>query len=185
MNPRGDRFRWFAVTGGPSSGKTTIVEALGEAGFAVIGEAARTVFEEHRASVGDSYRIRDHERAFHDEVAERNLAALRAADPDRVTFFDRTIVDSAAYAVHHGWPAPPRIGRLELTRFRRAFLLDPLPWAVDGVRYEGRSFAQTIDPVIERAYGRAGIPVTRVPVTTAAARLELIVARAGLTAPSF
>jgi predicted ATPase len=179
MNARRDRFRWFAVTGGPSCGKTTVVEALGEAGFTVVGEAAREVFEEHRARVGDAYRIRDDERAFHDEVAERNVAAMHAADPDRVTFFDRTVVDSAAYAVHHGWPAPPGIGELELTRFRRAFLLDPLPWAADGVRYEGRAFAQTIDPVIERAYGSAGIPVTRVPVTTAAARLELIVAFAG------
>ena len=168
---------WYAITGGPCSGKTTLAEGLARRGHAVVAEAARAVLAEAIAAGRSAAQVRADDLAFHREVVGRNLVALERASPARPTFFDRTIYDSIAYSRIHGWPVGEELRRAARRRpLRHAFLLDLLPWQADGVRVESADFAAALDPLLEATYRRYGVPVTRVAVAAPAARVEVVLA---------
>jgi 16S rRNA (guanine966-N2)-methyltransferase len=168
---------WYAITGGPCSGKTTLAEALARRGHAVVAEAARAVLAEAIAAGGSAAQVRADDLAFHREVVGRTLVALERASPARPTFFDRTIYDSIAYSRLHGWPVGEELRRAARRRpLRHAFLLDLLPWQADGVRVESADFATALDPLLEATYRQYGVPVTRVAVVAPEARVELVLA---------
>lgn len=80
------------VTGGPGTGKTTLLRALNEQGHAVGDDAARSIIRE-RAARGLS--PRPDPPAFAAAVLARETAAYRAASsPTGVMFFDRSVVDA-------------------------------------------------------------------------------------------
>lgn len=168
---------WFAITGGPCSGKTTLAEGLARRGHAVIPEAARAVVAEAIAAGRTAAQVRADDLAFHREVIGRNLAALKRVSPARPAFFDRTIYDSIAYSRIHGWQVDEELRRAARRRpLRHAFLLDLLPWQADDVRVESADFAAALDPLLEATYRGYGVPLTRVAVAAPDARVGLVLA---------
>lgn len=147
-------------------------------GFTVVPEAAREVLVESDpafARRGPS----GYHRTFHDEIVRRNALALERADPTRVTFFDRTLVDSLAYASHYGWPVPPDVVAAATGVLRLSFVLEALPWRGDAVRFEGPQFAARIEPLIFDAYRSCGVEAIAVPVADVAARVDHVLELAG------
>ena len=43
---------FFVLTGGPGSGKSTLIQALDEAGYSTMGEAGRAIIQEQAAIGG-------------------------------------------------------------------------------------------------------------------------------------
>ena len=119
---------WFVITGGPSSGKTTLIELLGKRGHATIPEVARTVIDEGLAKGRLVEEIRKDEKQFQDEVLRRKIAIEAAHNRNALTFFDRGMHDTIAYLRLYGWELDQHVQQaVEQANYRQVFLLEPLP----------------------------------------------------------
>lgn len=84
-----DTDRLFVLTGGPGSGKTTLIEALAVAGIATSPEVGRAVIREQLAIGGDALPWAD-QLAFAELMVVRDVAAREAAlATGLVTVLDR------------------------------------------------------------------------------------------------
>lgn len=82
----------FVVTGGPGGGKTTLLAALAGRGYPVVPESARRIIKE-RLAAGLS--PRPDPVSFGREILSSDIEKYQeAAAFDRVTFFDRGLLDA-------------------------------------------------------------------------------------------
>ncbi|MDF1799096.1 MAG: ATP-binding protein [Planctomycetota bacterium] len=172
------------ITGGPCSGKTTVIEALAARGFRVVPEAAIEVIAElsERLGVEGQKRWRsEHREAFQVLIIEKQ-AVLEAAASGGVgpLFHDRGRLDGLGYCRAFGAPVPPEVeaGCRELP-YDRVFLLDTLS-DFDGRAATGRTSDRERSLMIRdelmRTYTEYGLPPVFVPETSVEERLELILA---------
>ena len=149
------------MTGGPGTGKTTLLNKLNEHGFETVPEAAR-VFLENKGS--RSKRIIS-ENQF---VMGRNIHKIQREQHKTVTnrhVLDRSPIDPIGYAEAHG-KKPTR----EMLRTAKAFkpdlvfLLSPLKeYKNDNIRKEDKKLAQRLHEHIRQAYARLGHKIIEVP----------------------
>jgi len=82
----------IALTGGPGSGKTTVIGALRERGYACVTESARTIIRER---LKKGLTARPTAREFAEQVLLRDIQQYaRVAGASRLMFFDRCILDA-------------------------------------------------------------------------------------------
>ena len=123
-----DTDRFFVLTGGPGSGKTTLVEALAAAGHATAPEAGRGIIRQQMAVGGPALPWNDPAL-----FAELMLAwEMRSHDAARAetgpVFFDRGVPDVIGYLRLTGLPVPAHAGKAaERFRYNRKVLILP-PW---------------------------------------------------------
>ncbi len=107
MARREKRQLGVVLTGGPCSGKTTLVNELEACGHRVVREAARDIIES-TAELPDPV-------AFQREVFRVQMAreseALASPSPSGAVFFDRSIADGLAYLRIRGLEPLPEIER--------------------------------------------------------------------------
>lgn len=155
--------------GAPSSGKSTLLQAIRHLGFCVIPEMARQVIED-----GHFHPLKA-PMEFRREVLARQIAAESRLDGSpSAAFLDRGAYAGEAYCLANGDPIPSFLADLDGARYDVMFLLDPLPWTEDGIRYEDPEFAYKINPIMERVYRKNGIDVVRIGVAPVAQRLQMI-----------
>jgi predicted ATPase len=88
----------YIVTGGPGSGKTTALVALEELGFSFVPEIARQIIQEQVRDHGDALPWANRER-YTRLMLQRSIRSYRQhARIRRITFADRGIPDTLAYA---------------------------------------------------------------------------------------
>jgi predicted ATPase len=98
--------RRFVITGAPGAGKTAIIRQLELDGFSVVEEAATDVIAAaHAQGTAEPWR----HPSFIDAIAslQRDRQVRAACQPDEVQFHDRSVVCTAALAVHLGYPLSP------------------------------------------------------------------------------
>jgi len=172
------------LTGGPHSGKTSLVERLRVAGHAVVPEAAFALIEQLNAELGleDQQRWRQanllefQERvvALQDEL-ERGLAPPESG----VVFLDRGRLDGLAYCEIRGVAPTARL--LELAYARRydhVVLLDlvlPFNPRPESGRYGDQRVAEHSSNVLERIYTDDGYDVRRLPQWTLEERADALI----------
>ncbi|WP_374407236.1 AAA family ATPase [Pelagerythrobacter sp.] len=94
------------VTGGPGTGKSTLLEELARRGIATETEVARAILQ---APGGMALRARD-PAGFARAMFEAELAAWHGAQRrDGPTVFDRGFPDIAGFLALEGLPVPPEI----------------------------------------------------------------------------
>ncbi|MEP6534458.1 MAG: AAA family ATPase [Bryobacteraceae bacterium] len=98
--------RRFIITGAPGAGKTAILRQLELDGFSVVEEAATDVIAAEQ-SQGRAEPWRD--ASFIDAIVrlQRDRLIRTSHQPDSVQFHDRSVVCTAALAVHLGYPFSP------------------------------------------------------------------------------
>jgi energy-coupling factor transporter ATP-binding protein EcfA2 len=109
-----DTQRLFVVTGGPGSGKTTLIDALAQAGCARSIEAGRGVIQDQVAIAGPALPWRD-PQAFAElmlcwEMRSYHLTQEQAGP----VFFDRGMPDVIGYLRMLGLPVPHHMNRPSL-----------------------------------------------------------------------
>lgn len=164
------------ITGGPSTGKTTLIDHLAKLGYATVPEAARLMIDE-RIQAGETIEhIRADEQAFQEAILRRKASIEAQLDPHRIYFLDRGMHDTTAYLQYYHFPVQPWATKLiNQASYRKVFVLEPLPtYTQDYSRTEDETFRQTITDLFCKAYQAGGIEVIRVPAMSIAKRTKLI-----------
>ena len=164
----------YVLTGGPCSGKTTVLNILAKCGYPVVPELAREMIEKEIARGGDLVPwIRPQE--FEEAIAWKQFWREFFAKRSGTLFFDRGLVDTVAYCVLEKVNIPKTVRWFGRNRYDKIFLLDLIPmYKVDDSRKEDRAFAENIHEEIRRAYVAFGYEVVAVPMMTPEERVEFV-----------
>jgi predicted ATPase len=120
--------RFFVITGGPGSGKSTLLEALRRAGCATAVEAGRGVIQDQMRIGGRGLPWCDPE-FFAELMLSWDMRSYReASQREKTVFFDRGVVDVAAYLRLSGFTVPQHVLKaVECCRYNRRVFIAP-PW---------------------------------------------------------
>jgi predicted ATPase len=166
----------IVITGGPSIGKTTVIELLASRGYKTLPEVARIIIEEETIKGSDVLPGKNLQK-FQQAVAERQLAIEAQAEGD-IVFLDRSLVDGAGYCRYGGVVVPEAILEQGRHRYDKVFLLASLGiYVKDGVRGRTLEDAQKIHQYIEEAYEEFGYAPIHVPVLPPEERVDYILER--------
>ncbi|KVC79725.1 ATPase [Burkholderia ubonensis] len=170
--------RFFVVTGGPGSGKSTLIDALERAGFARSQEAGRGVIRDQVAVDGPALPWRDRS-AFAElmlgwEMRSHHLAR-QARGP---VFFDRGVPDVIGYLRLSGLavPAHAEAAARRFRYHRRVFIAPPWPdiYTQDAERRQDFAEAvRTCDAMVE-CYASYGYRLIELPRASVKARVRFV-----------
>jgi predicted ATPase len=155
----------FILTGAPGSGKSTILDALG-GDIRVMGEPAREILAEQRATDGDGVHDRDR-TLFVALLLQRSIDKYEAAQhEDGPVMFDRGIPDCIAYAELMDLDPTPSLEAAETHGYHHEVLiLEPWEAIYDTDDERTMSFEQThpFHDALVDAYTRTGYSLVVVP----------------------
>lgn len=174
---------WIVITGAPSSGKTSVIDALTSRGYAVQGEVARELIEEclrHGLSLADVKA--DGGKQLQADILRIKTSREKQLAPLDTVFMDRGMPDSISYFRLAGLDTNAAMAACRHFRYRAVFIFDRLPVIRDGVRSEDEAAAMQIDVMLEADYRTLGYVPVRVPVMPIAARTDFILKTLGLPA---
>ena len=117
----------FVVTGGPGSGKSTLIAALAAQGFATMPEAGRTVIRAQMAEGGSALPWADR-AAFAEAMLRRDMQSYREAQGHGApVFFDRGVPDVVGYLRLSGLAVPAHMEKAatDLRYNARVFIAPP------------------------------------------------------------
>lgn len=169
--------KWYVVTGGPSCGKSTVMNRLAYLGHAVRPETARLYIDDELSKGRTLEQIRSDELAFQSKVLEMKKWAEERAPLSERIFWDRGMPDSIVYLERCGADATPAREASAARRYHRVFLLERIPYQSDYCRTEDEKTAQAIHEALGRCYRSLGYEVVEVPLASIAERAEFILAR--------
>jgi predicted ATPase len=175
--------RFVAITGGPGSGKTSLVNHLGSLGYATVPEAGIQIIEELNHELGVAGQVawrQGHRAEFQRQVVER-MAALEAACTaveGSLIFCDRGLPDTLAYAELFGLALEPDLRSLvDRQRYLQVFILDTLtdfPARSATGRTSDRERSLRLNALLFKAYRSCGYSPIRVPELSIEARAQLV-----------
>lgn len=169
------------LTGGPGSGKSTLIAAFAEAGVATSAEVGRQVIREQLAAGGDALPWAD-ELAFAEAMWPREVAAHAAALASGVaTVLDRGAPDVVGFLRVSGLPVPPHIdAAARATRYNPRVFLAPF-WAEiydrDAERPQPPAVAAATEAVMRRTYADYGYTLLDLPRAPVLERVRFVLDR--------
>ena len=166
---------WYVITGGPSTGKTTLVDLLAKRGYRTAIEEARHYFEIEKALGINSDQARENVRLFQENVLTLQIQLEASLDPEELIFLDRALPDELAYYRYLGIEPDRRLDvALQKAHYRKVFILDLLPLHHDYVRSEDVQAQHSIQQMLIDVYSARPEPLIRVPVMPTEERADFI-----------
>jgi predicted ATPase len=172
---------YFILSGGPGSGKTTIIDRLAARGFATVGESGRAILRD-QAEIGGNAVHGGDAAAFGELMLQRGIVDFRSmARRDEPVFFDRGIAELTGYWRLVGLAVPEHVREAARQyRSNRVVFLAP-PWREiyrqDSERRQDWDEAVRTFDLVRDAYGEAGYTTVEIPQDTVARRVGFIVAK--------
>jgi predicted ATPase len=175
--------RLVVITGGPGSGKTSVVDHLASLGYPTVPEAAIQLIDElnrERGLAGQVAWRKQHQAEFSRRVMARQVALEGACKIPEGTigFCDRGRPDVLAYAELAGHDLDSEMRRLvECHRYLGVFLLDTLsrfPDRPETGRTSDRERSLRLAERLEATYRSLGYEPVRVPERPVAERAGLV-----------
>lgn len=176
MGENTDRF--FVLTGGPGSGKSTLVEALGKAGYARSTEAGRGVIQDQVAMGGRALPW-DDRPLFTELMLSWDIRSYRVAEAaPGLVFFDRGVPDVVGYLRLIGLPVPAHMQKAAKTfRYNRRVFVAP-PWeeifASDAERKQDFSEAVRTYETLTSVYTEYDYDLVEIPRVPVAERVRFV-----------
>ncbi len=173
-----DCTRFHVITGGPGSGKTSLIDALARAGHAHTVEAGRAIIQDQLAIDGPALPWRD-PQAFAELMLSWELRSYRMAEAmSGPVFFDRSVTDLLGYLTLIGRPVPAHIARAA-ARFRynqRVFVAPPWPeiYAQDAERKQTLEEAVRTYEALVTAYAACGYELVSLPLVSVEERVRFV-----------
>lgn len=176
---------FHVLTGGPGSGKSSLLTALAQAGHQVAEEAGRAIIRDQQAIAGLGLPWRD-PGLFAELMLAWELRAHRQAQVlQGPVFFDRGLVDIIGYMRLNDLP----VGEHLLQAVRRlryqpqVFLLPHWPqiYRNDAERHQDAAEAERTCAMMRQVYAEAGYRLVEVPRGSLAQRRDFVLQRCGLS----
>lgn len=173
------------ITGGPGSGKTTLIEALSRRGYRTVPESGRAVIRAQSASGGTALPWSD-PAAFAEAMFRRDLAAYDAARAaasrdNAPIFFDRGLLDIIGYLRLMRLHIPPHIREAAAAHRYNPHVFAAPPWAAiyaqDAERKQDFAEASRTHAAITAAYRDGGYTIITLPKTGIPGRLRFLLER--------
>ena len=175
MEKQNKTTNWFVITGGPSTGKTTVINLLTERGYKTTIEHERHYIDTMKEEGRTVEEIRANKRKFQLGVLDMQIEQEAELSPSETVFLDRAIPDAMAYY---------RFLKLEYDKilldamkevaYKKIFILDRLPFVNDYARTEDEQAQKLIHQLIIEVYQSLGFPVVFVPVISPDEKVEFI-----------
>lgn len=168
----------IVLAGGPSSGKTTLINALVEKGFICYPEISREVIREAQAQGIDQLFL-ENPLLFSELLLQGRIKQHQEAhnENSEVVFLDRGIPDVLAYMHYIGDSYPKSFSdACENHRYQKVFLLPPWKeiYVSDAERYENYEQAVLIHEHLEETYRNFGYDLVTIPKDTVENRVEFL-----------
>jgi predicted ATPase len=175
--------RFFVVTGGPGSGKSTLIAALARLGIATMQEAGRAIIQDQLAIGGTALPWADRE-AFAELMLSWELRSYREAlSVKGPVVFDRGVPDMAGYFRLCGMPVPQHVERaVEMFRYHpRVFVAPHWPeiFTQDVERKQTAEEAEATYVAMVEAYSAAGYELIELPKAPVEERVRFVLDRIG------
>ena len=168
----------IVFTGGPGSGKTSVIDALKNQGYRCAPEVGRKVIQQQVEQQGSALPWSD-KVAFRDEMVREELANYQAFElSEKLVFFDRSIVDSYGYSVLESLSITESLlNKCEELEYNSKVFIFP-PWEAIFVNDQERKqdfeeAVATYEKMVE-AYTRFGYQLVEVPKSSVEERVEFI-----------
>jgi predicted ATPase len=180
---RADFERLFVITGGPGSGKSTLVHALVARGVFGMPEAGRAIVRDQVAIGGEalpwSNRV-----AFAELMLSWEMRSYRdALTLSGPVIFDRGIPDVVGYLRLCGLPVPPHMARAaQIFRYHhRVFVAPPWPeiFSQDSERKQSFEEARATHAAMIETYSALGYELLSLPLDFVEERVRFVLAAIG------
>ncbi len=167
------------ITGGPGTGKTTIIKLLESHGFPCHKEAARAVIKVQLEKDSDLLPWKNLEK-FSDEVFSQQQLQYGQAVPNICNFYDRGMPDVIAYLRRDDIASPHLDEVVPAYPYYKEVFVTP-PWEdiykKDNERREDFKTMVEIHQSLIKTYGSFGYNVIEVPFVRAKKRMEFVLER--------
>lgn len=168
--------KWNVITGGPCTGKTTMVELLEKRGYKTTIEHARHYIDTQKIKGETVEEIRANKERFQLEVLKMQIEEESTLDPNEIVFLDRALPDALAYYKFLGLKDDDRL--IEMCNkycYNTVFILERLPLINDYARREDEDEQIRIHNLIIEVYESYPCPIVHVPVLPPVERVEFII----------
>jgi predicted ATPase len=124
----------IAITGGPCSGKSSLIQELGNRGYPVLQEVARRVLEKNKG-IRKTF-LQNQQEIFMMHLSEEEKKKLTYKNM-QYFFLDRGAIDAIAYTRFYAKRVPDEFLKQNVAnRYDYVFVLERLPFRNDGTRIE-------------------------------------------------
>ncbi|MFS0771979.1 AAA family ATPase [Sphingomonas sp. 1P08PE] len=166
------------VTGGPGSGKTSLIDALSAEGIRCMPEAGRAIIRD-QVDIGGTALPWDDREAFAALMLAHELRSYReAVEAGGPVIFDRGIPDVIGYLRLCGLPVPAMVLRAaEQRRYAsRVFIAPPWPaiFGQDAERKQTAAEAEATFHAMVDAYSGLGYELVTLPYGSIAERARFV-----------
>ena len=170
--------RLFVITGGPGSGKSTLIEALARCGMRTMPEAGRAIIQDQVAIGGESLPWADR-RGFAELMLGWEMRSYREAlQLNGPVIFDRGVPDVLGYLRLCRLPVPAYVERAtRIFRYYHRVFIAP-PWreifALDAERRQSFEEAEATYEVMSETYSGLGYELIRLPLDLVHERVRFV-----------
>lgn len=166
---------WNVITGGPCTGKTTVINLLSELGYKTTIEHARHYIDTQKDRGRTTEEIRQNKLEFQRGVMEMQIEEEASLNPADQVFLDRALPDAIAYYRFLDLKLDQRLlEQCNLYCYNKVFVLDRLPLINDYARLEDEDEQIRIHQLIIEVYQSYPCPVVFVPVMEPNKRVDYI-----------
>jgi predicted ATPase len=168
----------IVITGGPGTGKSTVIKELANRNFSCMFEISREVTLNARKK-GVEQLFLTKPLLFSELLLEGRVNQYMEAEQKNsdIVFFDRGIPDIHAYMDYIGIDYPDTyFTKSKLYRYNYIFLMTPWKeiYISDNERYENFEQSLAIHNHLERTYNKLGYNIIEVPFGTINTRVDFI-----------
>jgi predicted ATPase len=171
--------KFVVLSGCSGAGKSSLLAELGRRGFPIYEEPGRQVVKEQLYIGGDALPWGNWSLFVELTISRSIYHIVTAARRDRLSFFDRGIVDQVSGLERRGLPIPEHLAAA-VDRFRyheTVFMMPPWPeiFSNDDERRHSFEDALASYPTLLRTYDRFGYRIIPVPKLDVSARADFVV----------
>jgi predicted ATPase len=173
------------ITGGPGSGKSTLIEALAREGYATVSEEAGRAIIRDQVAIGGTALPWADARLFADLMLSWEMRTHReaCARGGGGVFLDRGVPDVIGYLKLTGLTVPPYMdAAARLIRYHpQVFIAPPWPaiYGQDAERKQTLEEAGLTYKALEATYKMYGYELIKLPKVSVAERVRFVLDRTG------
>lgn len=170
----------YIITGGPSTGKTSVINELIKNGFNCVHENSREIISMEIENGGEILPWKN-QIAFENKVSNLRTKQYLTSPKNAICFFDRSVIDCLAYLKLNNLQATTTIiNNLQKCNFNSTVFYTPIwkdIYINDNERKETLKEAKEIENSILRTYKSKGYKLIRIPRTPIKERVDFIISK--------